>query len=284
MVKTVSLRVCGLLGVVAIGLVASTSCSRFEAPVRQIRFEQVGAHATITCEACHGPPPFSALPTDCQVCHEKDRKSPEHYAGQTCNGANGVGCHLVEHLTWAGVFGGTGTGTGVHDFLPLQGSHDLPCETCHTDTVNYLDLPGVSDYCWNCHEADRKAGGHYAQEGDPLDPVYRWDCGPCHTPVAWDTDFFFHGPRVPHGTLLAIETTGTGLPCSPTPDNTWQHDCKGCHPVNTAEFVCLTCHDGVHGGVYTEPVCESCHVSAQPEGCDSLNPPPDTGLPTGTTP
>ncbi len=287
-VYTDSLRVCVALSTIAIGLVAATSCSRFDAPLpTPARFEQVGAHATLSCEACHGPEPFGPLPTDCLACHEADRKTPEHYTGQTCNGANGVGCHLVEHLTWGAVFGGTGTtpNAGPHAFLPLEGSHDLACESCHTDLDAYLDLPGQSDYCWNCHEEDRKPGGHYAQEGAPLNPQYRWDCGPCHTASEWNADLTLHGPRVPHGAVAIVDPNlNDNTKCEPTLDNTWQSSCQGCHPVNTAEFVCLTCHDGVHNGTYSEPSCDSCHTSAQPEDCDSLGAPPviDTAGDTGT--
>jgi hypothetical protein len=262
---TTAARVAVALGVVSAAILSATACSRFAPEVPIVRFDiNGGAHAQLDCEACHGPPPFAALPTDCVSCHEDDRKNASHYPGQTCN-ANG-GCHSASDLSWGGVFGGTGeTGDGFHDFLPLDGSHDLDCTSCHADTVNYADLPGQSDFCWSCHEEDRKPGGHYTLEDvyDPLYPVYRWDCGGCHVPNTWLTDVFVHPARIPHGSL--------DVDCNIKPETGWVGGCQGCHPVATTEFACYDgCHPTAHDRNFAESACLGCHVSAQPEDCDSL--------------
>lgn len=252
-------------------------CSRFDAEPVPVRFEIAGAHAALNCETCHTEGrPFQPLSTDCRSCHEQDRKSPTHYADQSCDDA---GCHSNAHLLWADALGEG----GGHDFLPLEGAHDLDCEACHTDLENHADLPGVSAYCWNCHEADRRPedldtpnGLHYIAYlgGDPKqpDPAFRWDCGPCHTPVDWSSAFD-HEPRSPHGVMLrdAIDI------CVLQPDETdWITGCDGCHPDSTAQSQCVSCHDDPGHFPGTAPLTcinAGCHVSAQPQHCDGRNPP-----------
>lgn len=259
----------GSLGLVAIG------CSRFEAEPQPARFEIAGAHAELVCEGCHTEgQPYQALPTDCRSCHEADRASPTHFADQTCNDA---GCHTSADLTWSDLAGGT----DFHDFLPLEGSHDLECTSCHAEGKDNQDLPGVSEYCWNCHEIDRKKtddtpnGLHYVQYvgGDPKqpDPSFRWDCGPCHTPATWATGAFDHTPRSPHGTLVSDPADVED--CVPQPDPTdWVTGCVGCHPTSTAESQCASCHADSHfqGNPPSTCIDSGCHESAQPPDCDSL--------------
>lgn len=251
---------------------AVVGCNRFQPEVQPVVFPIEGAHAALTCEACHTEPqPFGPLPTVCTSCHEADRPSPTHFPQQTCNDA---GCHSSAHFAWTDVIGDG----GFHDFLPLEGSHDIDCSSCHKDLEDYADLPGVSAYCWNCHEAERWAddpdGSHYAlpagAPADQLDPRFRWDCGPCHEPVQWSTNPFEHGPRSPHGAMSSI--TPNGEDCVDTPPETWVTGCNGCHPTSTATFVCYACHPDSHGGSFNEATCtnDGCHVSAQPPDCDSL--------------
>ncbi len=265
------------LGVwLGVGL-AAAGCSRFTPEPQPARFEIAGAHAELVCEACHTEgQPYQPLSTDCRSCHEADRPSPTHFAEQTCNDA---GCHSSEHLTWGEVGGNV---DGFHDFLPLEGSHDIDCALCHTDTEKYADLPGVSDYCWNCHEVDRKGdddtpnGLHYIAYvgGDPKqpDPAFRWDCGPCHVAQEWSTNAIFHSWRSPHGVMITdpaeVEV------CIVEPDETaWITGCVGCHPDTTAVAQCVSCHDDPNHFPGQPPLtCTSagCHESAQPPDCDSL--------------
>ncbi|MEN0063573.1 MAG: hypothetical protein AAGA48_15590 [Myxococcota bacterium] len=265
--------------VVAFGL-ATAGCNRFTAEPQEARFVIAGAHELLTCEACHTEGrPYQPLPTNCQSCHEEDRKNDTHFPNQTCNEA---GCHSSEHFTWAEVLG---VEDGFHDFLPLEGSHDQDCSACHKDTKNYADLAGESSYCWNCHEAERWTkdptdplgqGLHYIRYLDlkqkEPDPRFRWDCGPCHEPVAWSSNPFFHGPRSPHGTLLADANS-----CVPIADDTqWVTGCEGCHPGSTKNLDCDTCHADSHlaGTNPTTCLTAGCHESAQPPNCDSLVTPP----------
>ncbi|MEN0068057.1 MAG: hypothetical protein AAGA48_38360 [Myxococcota bacterium] len=253
------------------------ACNRFTAEPQPARFVIAGAHAQLTCEACHTEGrPYQALSTNCQSCHEEDRKSPTHFPNQTCNDA---GCHSSEHFAWADVLG---VEEGFHDFLPLEGSHDQDCSACHKDTKNYADLEDESAYCWNCHEAERwtedpsnPQGLHYIQYLDldqkKPDPRFRWDCGPCHQPVAWSENPFFHAPRSPHGTFVF-----DGVTCVPKVDETqWVTGCEGCHPGSTANLDCDTCHPDGHLAGSNPLTCLSanCHTSAQPTGCNSLDTP-----------
>ena len=156
------------------GVLALGACS-FESELPQEVFAIEGAHEQLDCVACHlGGEPFGPLDTNCITCHEADRKDPAHFAGQTCNGAEG--CHTSADFAWADAAGNV-----QHDFLPLQNAHSLECQACHADPAGGQDLVGQSQYCWNCHEEDRSdddPDGHYVSLLDFADPFFRWDCGP----------------------------------------------------------------------------------------------------------
>jgi len=258
------------LGALALSLAVAMSCVRFQPEmVGQSAFQIAGGHTDVPCEACHGPPPFGPIASDCLACHEEDRKDAGHHAGQTCNDA---GCHSAEDPTWGEL--------GIdHSFLPLENSHSLDCAACHVDEVNYADLVGQSDLCWSCHEDARKPGGHYAAEVDPLDKanaMLRWDCGPCHNAAAWNAGPRFHEPRSPHGAVTFADNGG-GLACTDTAQDAWmQGGCVGCHPnpTNFGVFECYTCHAGVHDEALAEDTCLSCHESGQAT-TDLVAPPND---------
>ncbi|MEM6929578.1 MAG: hypothetical protein AAF602_21740 [Myxococcota bacterium] len=255
----------------------AVGCGRFQAEPQPSRFEIAGAHSLLTCEACHTEgQPYGTLPTDCRSCHESDRKNAAHFPEQTCNDA---GCHSSADFAWAEVGGVDGD---FHDFLPLVDSHNLDCEACHTDTENYTDLPGVSSYCWNCHEVDRKGeddtpnGLHFiAYLNNDIaqpDPAFRWDCGPCHVAQQWATSAFDHAWRSPHGVMVS-DPAGVEACVVEADDTQWITGCVGCHPDTTAVAQCVSCHDDPTHFPGQQPLTctgAGCHVSAQPPDCDSL--------------
>jgi predicted CXXCH cytochrome family protein len=242
------------------GLVALASCGEpFHEETGAATFVLPGPHAVLTCEQCHGPPPYQAFvwDTTCLSCHEVDRKTPDHYAGQGCSES---GCHLDTDPTWADNHG------VPHDFLPLEGVHSLDCTSCHdsgTPSNDDVFPEGGSRYsCAGCHEDDRLTPTHYVEPGGdlPYGALLGWDCNACHDqelrkglPIdpGW-TDFGDHGEiRFPHGT----EAQGTVLP--PT---AWVVACTDCHPDQPPIYTCTT---SCHAEIFVEPRL-ACHNGLEP--------------------
>jgi hypothetical protein len=256
-----------------------------------LAFVLPGAHETLTCEQCHGPPPFVAFQWDttCLSCHEPDRKPPdpttgaEHYPGQSCSGAT---CHADTDFKWIDALGALGNVD--HDFLPLEGSHALGCNLCHgTANPSEADVfpnDATADRCWDCHEEDRKievatgtaaAPLHYVEDTAiiALDAEPRWDCKACHDnpsrgegPLdgwAIDPAKIHGGIRYPHGMQIgptkAVQTA--------VPPGEWIFDCVACHPVAPPDAVCVeACHGGGGGtgqDIFTYPI--AFHAALTPE-------------------
>lgn len=158
-----------------------------------------------------------------------------------------------------------GGGLGMFDESP-------PPEPLTTPTWSHDgEAPGFDPNhdpqpCWSCHAEDRQieASGHFA---NPADERTSWDCGPCHTLVAWDDATRLHPVRTPHGTYDRLVPTDPAqwivscVPCHPDPDDYRQFACVDCHsaidaaegssflPHQTpvldaaeADRACLTCH------------------------------------------
>ncbi|MBK9386384.1 MAG: hypothetical protein IPN34_16350 [Planctomycetes bacterium] len=132
-----------------------------------------GAHASTSCNACHGNGVYQGTPRNCSACHLGDynaTRNPNHTAANfptTCES-----CHTTTR--WQGA-------TFNHRF-PLAGNHNLACSTCHTNAANFqvFDCTNchahrrsemddehreVSGYvyqsqaCYNCHPNGRESGG-----------------------------------------------------------------------------------------------------------------------------
>ena len=78
-----------LLALLAGALGAGTSCAVWDPEPAVNTYELVGKHTDASCEACHGEPPFGAISTRCDACHEVDRpvcaanqSPPCHYEDQ----------------------------------------------------------------------------------------------------------------------------------------------------------------------------------------------------------
>lgn len=252
-------------GIVVLGLASTTACERWDPPPRELRFELLGAHTSLTCEQCHTTgQPYTWIDPTCTTCHEADRKvpAPGHYAPQSCDAA---GCHKASDLTWGDI--GGGTGTGFHDFFPLVDAHDQDCTACHaTADPPPGDLAGYGLLCWNCHEEDRKDPTHYVNPTPAPGVEPREDCGPCHAPVTWSTDLYLHEPRVPHG---RARTDDGGLSFVPIAEASWVTACADCHqdaPDDYETHQCLVCHaddPDPHNGVFGDSQCVGCHSTAE---------------------
>lgn len=123
-----------------------------------------GAHARVSCDACHARTRtlagFREAPVTCIGCHEKD----DTHRGEMGNDCGS--CHGTTRWDDA---------TFAHDAFPLDhgGEGRIPCRTCHEDSANYK-----SYNCYNCHEhsRDRVARQHRGEvRRTNLD-----DCLACH--------------------------------------------------------------------------------------------------------
>jgi hypothetical protein len=186
-----------------------------EDPVYPLR----GLHAAVPCEGCHGPGTPESLPTACIDCHDADRPTPDHNAGQDC-----ATCHVEDG--WD--VGHTVTDTDTDPPTPPTG-------------FDHAALP-AEQLCWDCHEAERSEPTHYA---DPVTPTKSWDCGPCHTVNAWDEAPYVHPARTPHGTHV-------GRAEVEQPPEEWVVACTSCHPVALTAFDCSTCHLAIFPHPYSE--------------------------------
>jgi hypothetical protein len=183
-----------------------------EGLVNHAFFPLADAHA-ISCEQCHEGDDFDGLSSECRSCHE-DVRPDDHFDSQDC-----VGCHtptVWEH------------GILDHGFFPLNGGHELDCESCHEGD----DYGGLSPLCVSCHEPDR-----------PDDHFDGQDCGDCHLITDWedasiDHDFF----PLEHAHDVA---------CS---------DCHGSDGWDDLDSQCTSCHEVDRPNNHFDGTdCEDCH-------------------------
>jgi hypothetical protein len=104
-------------------------------------FALTGAHASASCNACHGGGVYRGLPTNCIACHQDDwdgTTDPDHQAAgfpTTCQT-----CHTTS--AWEGA-------RFSHTQFPItSGAHGgFDCVQCHTNPRNYRQFT-----CTDCHE------------------------------------------------------------------------------------------------------------------------------------
>lgn len=203
--------------------VASWRGARFD-HAKLTRFPLRGAHALLTCNACHG----RALPRNkpgmaCATCHKKDDPHRGNLGGncQSCHG----------ETSWKEQVRFDHTLTG----FPLLGRHALlRCTSCHTDKS--FSVKGQQ--CASCHADDY----HKGRLGRSL------DCATCHVPSGWMQARFDHGRK----TGFAIDGKHAAL------------GCHSCHvkPAASANLgsSCYSCHraDDTHRGAFGRN-CAACH-------------------------
>jgi hypothetical protein len=211
-----------------------------------------GAHAPLTCEACHEPARiprtgelalaaarFTATPTDCVACHR------DVHLGQV--GSDCAACHALTGEPFA-------ADRFAHDraTFKLTGTHaTTDCAGCHKEetaafpagtgtTVRYTGIDGA---CRTCHE-----DVHLGQ----LDR----NCESCHDTVTFDMTTYTHRRRD------AAFFAGPHLTA----------ECAACHKPSERRFpsgtgraidfttskTCVSCHTDVHRGAMGRD-CASCH-------------------------
>ncbi|MBV8853037.1 MAG: hypothetical protein JOY91_06535 [Sinobacteraceae bacterium] len=187
-------------------------------------FPLKGAHAAVTCSACHvADKPYRKTPTACVDCHSKVDPH-EGKLGRDC-----ASCH--DAASWQQVrFDHDKTGFALHD------KHaEVPCLGCHFGN-HYKDTPKT---CAACHAPDDV---HRGERGPK--------CGECHATTGWKTSKFNHEKE----TGFALEGVHADIDCR---DCHRSGDLKAKIPKD-----CFGCHQGQdsHAGRLGKD-CGSCHGS-----------------------
>ncbi|MGH8268026.1 MAG: cytochrome c3 family protein [Steroidobacteraceae bacterium] len=268
----------------------------------------------IACELCHSPSVFTTfsgtvmkhayvVAMKCDACHEYNmtwqtnsgaqlwtRPSPNHHAGQDCNGS---GCHnsrdkrAVRPAPRA-VPGAAGTPFDHHTVAgtPCASCHDSArgsgkppghitssdsCQSCHTTLawlpVTRVDHAQVRGTCVSCHNGT-------AASGKPANHVpTSAGCERCHTTNGWTPARFDHAAVAAHtcttchNSVQAIGLSRTHIPT--------RQQCDVCHGtlawkpalIDHSRFVsaCAGCHNnqgavGLSAGhMSTRRDCSTCH-------------------------
>ena len=240
------------------------------------RFPLRGAHAAVTCSACHtrsssGQLQFVGRGTTCQGCHAADARAvtvPDH---QGAAFTDCTACHSIS--TWRNArFDHSQTA------FPLQGAHRaVTCDGCHADRV----FKGKDTGCVSCHQAD------YDQAATPRhSDGFPTTCADCHGNTAWKGATFDHSTSSfpltgAHRATSCGDCHGDGV------YNGKSTDCASCHrarydattsPAHAAagySTMCATCHNTTawagavfnHSttqfpltGAHLATPCQSCHA------------------------
>jgi hypothetical protein len=189
------------------------------------KFALIGAHAKISCYACHSASTAKQkLGKDCVDCH----RSEDPHGGKVKGGCEA--CHGQE--SWrAGV-------SFEHDLsaFPLLGLHRVvSCTQCHT-SLAYGAAPTI---CVDCHGREDVHKGGLGKK-----------CESCHSANGWPLWNFNHAKE----TGFALTGGHANLKCA---------DCHREAPGATkTSSLCISCHrkDDRHLGAYGSQ-CERCHTT-----------------------
>jgi hypothetical protein len=228
-------------------------------------------HSTPACVDCHVGGNYTAIPSDCYLCHAPDYNStanPNHVTAnysKTCQT-----CHTLNPGWKPAVFN--------HGSFPLtQGHAAIACTDCHKDG-NYS---ATSADCYSCHQADynNSTNPNHAAAGFPT------ACIQCHTTSpGWKPAGFNHGSfplTLGHSTLKCADCHIGGNYISTSAE------CYSCHQAEynatinpnhkTAGFptACGQCHSTTPGWKpasfnhtkfpltlgHATPACTDCHIN-----------------------
>ncbi len=187
-----------------------------------------GAHAKLTCNACHAssPSPARVAPpaTDCLTCHAKDDKH---------KGINGPKCESCHSTTsWKG-----SSFDHSKTRFPLVGAHGkVACAQCHVQPAQTVKLDVA---CVSCHKKDDK---HEGQLGP--------NCGGCHNQAVWTKPVRFDHDL----TSFPLVGKHASVACG---------DCHASKRFKDASLTCVSCHGkkDPHKGAYRND-CVQCHNPA----------------------
>ncbi len=186
-------------------------------------FKLTGAHAAVTCDACHVGGRYKQTPKTCNGCHATD---DEHRGSR---GTDCAKCHVTKE--WK---------TAKFDHLKeteyeLLGVHaKIDCVACHR-SGNYKEK--IPKDCNGCHRAD---DAHAARFGAK--------CGDCHDNYHWHPVNYDHAAK----TKFALQGAHAKLDChtchtAAAASQKLAKDCVGCHRA-----------EDPHGGK-VKGACDACH-------------------------
>jgi hypothetical protein len=208
-------------------------------------FPLSGAHAPLTCSACHASGVFVGLSTTCLSCHLTNFQkttTPNHVTSgfptdcQVCHNTAAWVPSIFDHSKTV---------------FPLTGTHTtVACVNCHVGGR----YAGTPTDCLSCHKSQYSA----TTSPNHVAAAFPTTCQTCHNTTAWTGATFNHTWfPIYSGHHLGKWTT-----------------CVDCHTNSSdySSFTCITCHqhtqtatDPNHGGVrgyaYNGTVCYSCHRS-----------------------
>ena len=189
-------------------------------------FALEGAHAGLTCEACHKKSEaWRKAPATCVGCHKNDDVHRGQFT-QSCGECHGS-------ASWTG-------GKFDHDKtnFKLTGAHEtVTCNACHV-AGHYKQTPKT---CNGCHATDDE---HRGARGE--------DCGKCHVTKEWRTAKYDHLKETGYE-LLGVHDRINCVACHRTGNykDKIPKDCNGCHQADDSHAArfgqkCGDCHDNDH--------------------------------------
>jgi hypothetical protein len=138
-------------------------------------FPLKGAHANISCSACHAAGFAQKVTGDCASCH-RDAHAGEF--GMRCGS-----CH--DEVKWRGAINAD---AHRRTNFPLDGRHALiPCEECHID-VREKRFSRAALACNACHAKDAARAALHSI--DHVKANFGTDCQRCHSPQRFDSARF----------------------------------------------------------------------------------------------
>ena len=275
-------RLIGGLALAGLALGLVLSCRTPGLPAAE-HFPLTGAHERAACGTCHTVDLITELPRQCSGCHTPDLPTP-HFAGEcdTCHNTTTWQDARVDHDALPPGM----TCASCHEPDRPNPHPDGDCVSCHNtisweDAVFRHETLAADTTCASCHEPDRPIA-HYAG-----------DCKACHNTISWGDATFSHA-TLPAGATCtschevdrpAAHYAGDCAACHDTvawENGTFDHDpffpiphrgvsaCAECHPVSTADFTCLNCHEhrrseaddehrGMRNYAYDTQRCLDCH-------------------------
>jgi len=205
------------------------------------RFPLEGAHARVSCAACHTRLDFSRVPANCASCHQ------DAHHGEL--GANCATCHSTRSFLDMARMRQAHQATA----FPLTGSHlAVDCRSCHTPRApGQLAFVNLPSRCESCHMKDYQATNNppHGSAGFPT------DCESCHSPRAWSGAGFDH-----NRTQFPLTGAHKPLPCA---------QCHADGVYRGKATACVSCHQPDYNGT-TNPAhaaagfptdCASCHTT-----------------------
>ena len=133
-------------------------------------FPLLGAHATQTCQRCHGDGVYNGKSTACVSCHQTDytnTRNPNHIAAGFPTACET--CHRASDTSWS-------QGTFNHTRFPIaSGRHaGNPCSACHPNPSSYA----VFSCTTACHPRSETDSHHRGRQGYVYDSQACYSCHP----------------------------------------------------------------------------------------------------------